>query len=210
MAGQKMLVKLLFYLVIKFTVRQSGTKSIRTLIILPVISYNDLNNLPDISAVYVVFANDIILYVGSTVRLRTRFRDHHKKEFFKGKDVYIEYMPCEVHQLGPLENQKIRELSPTLNSYSNRRKIKPNISASTALLGKPYNPFGQINNETSLRDKTIYLLNSQREKSLRQIAKELEVNYEWICLFSRGKSINPGVNTVQKLYEYLTKSRLAV
>lgn len=173
---------------------------------MPVISYNDLNNLPDISAVYIVFVDDKILYVGSTIRLRTRFRGHHKKEFFKGNDVFIEYIPCEVHQLGPLENQKIRDLSPTLNSYTNRRKAR---AISVPTLGKPFYPLGQ-NDETSLRDKTIYLLNSQRDKSLRQIAKDLDLSYEWVCLFSRGKSINPGVNTVQKLYEYLNKAKLTV
>lgn len=170
---------------------------------MPTILYKNLNDLPDISAVYIVKDGEIVLYVGSTIRLRTRFRNHHKKEFFVKDGITIEYEACEVHWLGPKEHQKIKELQPTLNSLIGRR------SGAKKNEGKLFFPFGE-NTATSLRDKTIHLLNSQREKSLKEIAKELNVNYEWLCLFSRGKSINPGVNTVQKLYEYLNKSQLAV
>ena len=173
---------------------------------LPTILYKNVDDLPDISAVYIVRNGSIVLYVGSTIRLRARLRAHHKKEFFKMDGVTVEYIACEVQWLGPLEHKTIRELQPTLNAMMGRRSFK---QRSLTLDGKLFYPFGE-NEVTSLRDKTIYLLNSQKDKNLKQISTELAVSYEWLCLFSRGKSINPGVNTVQKLYEYLTKSKLAV
>lgn len=172
---------------------------------MPTILYKDLNDLPDISAVYIVKDGEKVLYVGSSIRLRTRFRNHHKKEFFKSPNVVIEYIECDIQWLGPLEVQKIKELRPILNSVANKRRAQNK----KALTGKPWFPF-EPNDSTSFRDKTIYFLNIQRDKSLKEIAKELNLNYEWLCLFSRGKSINPGVNTIQKLYEYLTKTKLAV
>lgn len=169
------------------------------------ILYKNLNDLPDVSAVYIVRDGEVVLYVGSSIRLRTRFRNHHKKEFFKSPSITIEYIECDIHWLGPLEVQKIKELKPTLNSVANKRTLQKEKN----LTGKSWYPFGD-NDTTSFRDKTIQLLNMQHEKSLKEIAKELDLKYEWLCSFSRGKSVNPGVNTVQKLYEYLTSSKLSV
>jgi len=174
---------------------------------MPTVLYKDFNTLPDVSAVYVVWRGAECLYVGSTLRLRPRIKGHHKKELFLNTDT-IEYFPCDVQWLGTYEAHKIKELLPKFNSYSSRKKIAGPNNMSLSL-GKPYSPLG-MNEATSFRDHTIYLLNSQHEKSLAKIAKDLNLNYAWLSAFSRGKCINPGVNTVQKLYEYLTDSKLAV
>lgn len=180
---------------------------------MPTILYKDKSTLPDISAVYIIREKELALYVGSTIRLRTRFKSgHHKKEFFNKEIATIEYMECEVQWLGLMEITKIRELQPTLNSLAGRKTKTTNSLAfkkHDKSEGKLWYPFGQDNKTTSLRDKTIYLLVTH-DKSLAQIAKENNINYNWLCSFSRGKSINPGVNTIQKLYEYLTNTKLAV
>jgi hypothetical protein len=160
--------------------------------------------LPNISAVYIIKTAKETLYVGSTVTLRARLRAHHRKDIFNADPtIIIEYIPCEIHNLGKLETLKIKELLPKLNAYG----IRTPYVEKTPLL---FYPLGWGNPSTSLRDKTIYLLNSQREKTLKQIGKETDINIAWLSLFSRGKSLNPGVNTVQKLYEHLTKSKLNV
>ena len=202
------------YVKIKFSLPYfslSGIKFIsklREAASVPTILYSDKNTLPEISAVYIVRHNGIVLYVGSTIRLRTRFRRHHKKEFFKNEGTSIEYIECEIQWLGPLEVSKCKELQPTLNSIAKRpnRKQQPIDKVG----GKAWYPFGNNNEGTSLRDRTIYLLNSNRDKSLKEIAEATNTSYVWLSAFSRGRSLNPGVNTVQKLYEYLTNSKLAV
>lgn len=180
---------------------------------MPTILYKDKLALPDVSAVYIIREKESVMYVGSTIRLRTRFKSgHHKKEFLNKEIATIEYIECEIHQLGTMELAKIRELNPSLNSLAGRKNSNIIIAAKTNDVkpeGKLWYPFGQNNNSTSLRDKTIYLLVTC-DKSLTQIAKDNNLNYNWLCSFSRGKSINPGVNTIQKLYEYLSNTKLAV
>src|SRR5579859_4490417 len=165
---------------------------------MPEILYKDLMELPHISAVYIIKTKDgVVLYVGSTVSLRYRLRSHHHKNTFNADpEIIIEYIPCENGKLGELENLKIKELVPKLNSYAKRTKF---VEKSPVF----YFPNGNqdLNGYTSLRDKTTYLLNSQREKTIKEISKDTGISMAWLALFSRGKSINPGVNTVQKLYE---------
>ena len=57
----------------------------------------------------------------------------------------------------------------------------------------------------SLRDTTHALLLQRAEKqSLKEIAAEAEVSYEWLRHFWHRKSPNPGVMHVQRLYEFLS------
>jgi hypothetical protein len=45
---------------------------------------------------------------------------------------------------------------------------------------------------------------------LPKISKETEISYFWLRKFKQNAIPNPGVNTVQKLYEYLSGEKLGV
>lgn len=61
----------------------------------------------------------------------------------------------------------------------------------------------------TLYDKTMKLL-EQDVRSLRQIAKEVKLPYDWLVGVRYKRIKNPSVNRIQKLYEYLSGQRLSV
>lgn len=55
---------------------------------------------------------------------------------------------------------------------------------------------------------TAFMLIKLRAIPLPKIAKETGISYFWLRKFKDDAIPNPGVNTVQKLYEFLSNSAL--
>ncbi len=63
----------------------------------------------------------------------------------------------------------------------------------------------------TLFNKTLNLLrNRPKWMSFTTIEKETGISKDWLKKFSQGKISNPGVNTIQELYEYLSGDYLDV
>lgn len=61
----------------------------------------------------------------------------------------------------------------------------------------------------TLHRKTVKLLETT-PLTLIQIAESTGIGYHWLCKFKRGAFRNPGVNTVQNLYEFLTARKIGL
>lgn len=59
----------------------------------------------------------------------------------------------------------------------------------------------------SLLDRTQELLKDTK-KTLPSIYRDTGINFYWLRKFKSGKIKDPSVNTVQKLYEYLSGKNL--
>jgi len=55
----------------------------------------------------------------------------------------------------------------------------------------------------------LLMLWDEKKKTLAT-AKEADLDVSWLSMFNRGKITEPSVNKVQKLYEYLSKSKLKI
>lgn len=65
--------------------------------------------------------------------------------------------------------------------------------------------------KTSLRDTTLALLQERSVKlTFVKISEEIKVSETWLRMFSQDRIPNPGVNTIQTLYEYLSKKQLSL
>ena len=64
----------------------------------------------------------------------------------------------------------------------------------------------------SLINKTLHLLrNRPRTLTLAQVEKETGISEHWLKRFASEKSISdPSVNTIEKLYNYLSDDELQV
>lgn len=62
----------------------------------------------------------------------------------------------------------------------------------------------------SLLEKTLDLLRNHRQKTLREIEDATELPYYWLRKMASGEIADPGVNRVQKLYEYLSQSTISL
>lgn len=62
---------------------------------------------------------------------------------------------------------------------------------------------------TTFRDKTLDLLQNRSVKlPFKKIAQDTGIGKRWLEMFAKDEIPNPGVNTIQTLYEYLSKKRL--
>lgn len=61
----------------------------------------------------------------------------------------------------------------------------------------------------SLCEKTRQMLAERpRTLTLEELAARLDVSVNWLSMFSRGAILNPGVNTIQRLYDLLAERPL--
>lgn len=161
------------------------------------ISYAERKSLPNVTAVYIVKAKEIALYVGSTLTLRTRLMAHHKRDAFAYNNATsIEWLEVEEDDLAEKEKEFVRTFKPTLNSVAARAKPykKQKRKASSH----------KLNFLTSWRDECISLFNERPVSLLLStIAKDMGVSLAWLRMFGRGEILNPGVCTIETLIEYL-------
>ena len=68
-------------------------------------------------------------------------------------------------------------------------------------------PISSINSEESLYKVTRQLLQCS-EEGVWEISTKTGLGYFWLRQLKAGNIVDPGVNKIQKLYEYLTKKKL--
>jgi hypothetical protein len=163
------------------------------------VRYGDENQLPAAPGLYIVYSGAICLYVGSSKNVRRRVVKHNKKaDFAANNATHIDFAPVTEAQLSDRENEAVYKLRPMLNTYAKRGK-PPATARHTDAHG------------SKLRDVTLQLLNSRRRTlTLTKIAEETGLGVGFISTFSTGKTPNPGVCSVETLYEYLSGKKLDV
>ena len=89
---------------------------------LPSVYLLDKNNLPNCAAIYFISnSNGQILYIGRTVNLAERWKEHHRfkqlKRFNRKDRISISWMTCsnDINTLSQLENEFIQLYKPPLN-----------------------------------------------------------------------------------------------
>ncbi len=87
---------------------------------LPHVSLTELYELPEVSAIYYVVANDTVLYVGQATNLKDRWRSHHRTLqlmtfIYAGIPVDIYWRECERAVLSEEESKEIETFVPRLN-----------------------------------------------------------------------------------------------
>ena len=165
------------------------------------IPYPERKNLPDISAVYLVGNDKEVLYIGSTIKLKTRILTHHKKDAFAYNNAsYIQWIPTDRDKLANEEEKLVRSFIPILNGMHKRgNEIYKNTIKEK-----------NLNSEfsTSLRDRTFKLYITRSSMMTNSIIeKESGISQAWLKKFGQGKIENPGVCTIETLFNYLLKNK---
>ena len=72
--------------------------------------------LPQTPGVYSVFSkDDYVFYVGSSVNMRSRWRDHHRARQAMENNAYIGWINCKKEEIGSIEAVLTKELKPAWN-----------------------------------------------------------------------------------------------
>jgi hypothetical protein len=84
---------------------------------MPSMLVSDRSKLPQDSAIYFVWNEQQLLYIGKTVNLRRRFSQHHRLADFAlaGAETRISWLPATVQNLAVFERSLIEELEPEIN-----------------------------------------------------------------------------------------------
>lgn len=59
----------------------------------------------------------------------------------------------------------------------------------------------------TLHEKTLDLLRSDK-RGVDEISQKSDINKHWLGKFRQGRFKNPGVNTVEKLFHFLSKRNM--
>lgn len=163
------------------------------------ISYEQRKDLPNISAVYFIYAHETLLYIGSSIRIRERICNHSKKEYFTNLGANnISWQPCRPDELEQVEGDAVKKYRPLLNSYASRGLRKPKQCKHI-----------KFNIGPSLLEETLKLLSNRSSVlTLPAISAETKIPLAWLKLFAANGIKDPSVNRVQALYEYLTGRKL--
>ena len=107
---------------------------------LPSVYLLDKHNLPNCAAIYFITnSNEQILYIGRTVNLAERWKEHHRfkqlKRFNRKDRVSISWMTCsnDINTLSQLENEFIQLYKPPLNWSKVVAPVRKITLAETAL-----------------------------------------------------------------------------
>lgn len=178
--------------------------------------YDERRNLPPVNALYAVYSDENILYVGTAFGLRRRFRKHTKAgEFARNNATHIcwnEYTNLQGEKLEQDEKQAIEHYKPLLNKNSGGRSTQ--LIVSPAILnGKDVSKGKQ---RSKLHQATFELLWQYIKKSLGktqaldQLSAETGLSYAWLDHLARDLGGSPSVDRIERLYEFLTGEQLKV
>lgn len=106
---------------------------------LPSLPLSDRRRLPDVSAVYLVLEEEIVIYVGQSRSLLNRWLSHDKLKKFKSRvtPLRVAWLECsEITLLHEIETALIAWFEPELNQISAGKKIKRERIPSGALRHK--------------------------------------------------------------------------
>jgi hypothetical protein len=178
--------------------------------------YNERDRLPPVNALYAVYSNETVLYIGTAFGLRRRFRKHTKaSEFMKNNVTHVcwnEYKDTQGAQLEQDERFAIELFRPALNRNLGGRSTK--LSTSPAVLhGKDTST---NSNRSRLHQATFELLWKRikaslgKTQALDQIAAETGLSYAWLDHLARDLGGSPSVDRIERLYEFLSGEQLKV
>lgn len=161
--------------------------------------------MPNVCGVYIVKTATQILYVGSSWRIGKRMRHHEKHRVFEELGAtQIEWYEFAEDELVKKERQFCVELLPLLNSFASRtnKKRSPVERPPIALMededGAPFPSLEDI--QAAFKQ---YLLGKPVNKTLEQMAKEINVSVSWLKAFRSGTIPEPGYERIRKLVEIL-------
>lgn len=168
-------------------------------------SYGDRANLPASICLYGVYSGEDLLYIGTAVGLRRRFRRHHKAAEFSRMEAteirWNEYGNEEGDRLNEDEKKFIEELSPPLNGNTGGRK--------TSRLKAPCENSKSEIPKSRLHLETFELLWERiksslgKTQTLDEIAAATGLTYSWLDYFARNINVQPSVDKVEHLHNYL-------
>jgi predicted GIY-YIG superfamily endonuclease len=177
------------------------------------IKFEDKRNLPKVIALYGVYKDDQLLYIGVSWNLCLRFRTHHKLEaFYKEGANFIKWVIYEdIEKLYSDENELIVKLKPKLNVALNRRSSKRTLLSTLEkpVYKTPYKMLGKSLVEFVFELTWEFLDSSRnRNEALQKISTDTGITASWLQSFVRAKVAEPGIKKIETLYCYLTGKEL--
>lgn len=173
----------------------------------------EYKDLPNTNALYGIFKDDILLYIGSTFGLRTRMSVHFSDERFQEADkiCYKLYDNYSIHTLKHDELSAIRREKPLFNKGMNGRTLKRN-----RVWFEKYRYYeNRLLLDTQIREafdalwKHIEFSNS-KINTIRKIADELDISFSKLYDFSKGYHKNFSPELIVKVYKYLIDKEVEI
>lgn len=167
------------------------------------------DELPPSVALYGVFVNDKIQYIGTSTCLRRRFKLHIRNNKFEEISVikWNEYGDTEGEKLSKDEREAIAELKPPMNK----------VNQGAAKKRKKWPMYGKKARDRSVLHQATYdLLWSKIEASisklhvLETIALKTGLSYSWLEKFAQDNGGSPAVERLEILYVHLAGKKLEI
>ena len=158
---------------------------------LPSVPLIEKDSLPQLAAIYFVISeNGKILYIGRSINLASRWKDHHRySELKELRSVRIAWLDCDDESLLPqIEEAMIKHFLPYLNRTSlSQSKPKTKFKRSKTNVRKPY------------ADKLIQVVKQARGRnSLLTFSKSLGVSSATVQMWEAGDRL-PDVRNLAKI-----------
>lgn len=167
-------------------------------------AFANRKDLPDKMALYGVFNETGVLYIGMSWNLKSRFPNHHKLEaFFEMNASFIGYTIFDdIEVLAQKEVEAIKKFKPLLNEKA-RLYSSPSIER---LKGRKPKEFVC---DSKVKTKTFNLLWEFIESSksgldaLKKIQYDTGLTVPWLRTFANNLTNDPSVIKVETLFFYL-------
>ena len=168
-------------------------------------------DLPPAIALYGVYTNGKLVYIGTSTCLRRRFKLHISKEKFESNSVikWNEYQDNQGEKMNSDEREAISELKPPLNKI---KQGAPRVRKTwnTSLYGK------KARDRSVLHQATYDLLWAKIESSISKLhvldtlAKQTGLSYSWLEKFAQDNGGSPAVERLELLYVNLSGNQLKI
>ena len=167
------------------------------------------SELPPSVALYGVFKNEELLYIGSSTCLRRRFKAHLRAEKFELSCIvkWNEYNDTDGEKLNKDERDAILKFNPPMNkSKSGATKARKNWG----MYGK------KARDRSVLHQATYDLLWHKIEASISKLhvletaAQKTGLSYSWLEKFAQDNGGSPAVERLETLYAYLAGKKLEI
>lgn len=154
--------------------------------LLPSVSLENRNDLPQTFGVYFVVSNAEILYVGASANVRSRWVGHNKiKELAEFTNVKIAWVELtNSTDVIELERRAIEFYSPRMNS--DKGYIKPTLSS-----------------ETVRRRTNLEAVIKSRNKTIYSVAKETGVDYSLVYKYCKKPVSRMSIEALGKFCQNL-------
>ncbi len=169
---------------------------------LPSVPLNNKQNLPNVSCIYFVMDGETVVYVGKTIALYERWRQHHRYENFKQiPDARIAWLEVsDRSQLLEIERAAIANFQPSLNQIPNNRQYADKL--------KHRNSERRVAHLSDKPSKKLFcrlaVLMAQKNLQLSQsqLARETNLDVTTINRLFTNKFRRIDLSTVMALHSY--------